>query len=259
MPWVLFEAQMRLPVQFLIPSPSSPDLEHRLTSTDNALIARLDSTDRTRFLDLCERVPLSRTTCLFQPGGAIDHVYFPVKGFVCLLAHESDTPELIIAMVGREGMLDPRTALGIARTPVRAQVQSEGWAWRMPVKVFQHQLQTSVALKRLTDRYVVVVLNQSTTLALCLRFHDVGARLARWLLLSQDRTGSSHCQVTQEALGSMLGVRRVSITTAANVLQQRGAISYHRGDIHILDRTILEEVACSCYRADRESYEALLK
>ncbi|RZI75478.1 MAG: Crp/Fnr family transcriptional regulator [Pseudomonas sp.] len=230
-----------------------------LNSTDNALIARLDGTDRAHFLHLCEKFPLSRSACLFDPGESIDHVYFPVDGFVCLLAHEPETPELIIAMVGREGMLDPRAALGIARTPVRAPVQSEGWAWRMPTEIFQQQLEANVALKRLMDRYVAVVLNQSATLALCLRFHEVGARLARWLLMSQDRTGSSRCQVTQEALGSMLGVRRVSVTTAAHALQQRGAIRYHRGDIHVLDRTMLEETACTCYRADRESYEALLK
>ena len=255
----MFKTQTRLPIQFLNPLPSSPDLENRLTSNDNALIARLDGTDRTRFLDLCERTQLIPTTCLFQPGDPINHVYFPGEGFVCLMAHEADTPELIIAMVGREGMLDSRAILGIAHTPVRALVQGEGWAWRMPTQVFDQQLKTSPALKRLMDRYVAVVLNQSATLALCLRFHEVGARLARWLLMSQDRTGSSHCQVTQEALGSMLGVRRVSITTAANALQQRGAISYHRGDIHLLDRAMLEETACSCYRADQESYEALLR
>jgi CRP-like cAMP-binding protein len=229
-----------------------------LTCTDNALIARLDDADRTRFLDLCERVPLSRTACLFEPGASIDHVYFPVDGFVCLLAHEPDASELIIAMVGREGMLDPRAALGIAQTPVRAPVQSEGWAWRMPTEVFQRELETHAALKRLMDRYVAVVLNQSATLALCLRYHEVGARLARWLLMSQDRTGSDRCRVTHESLSAMLGVRRVSVTAAANVLQQRGAIRYHRGDIHLCDRAVLEQVACSCYRADRDNYEALL-
>jgi CRP-like cAMP-binding protein len=229
-----------------------------LTLTDNALIGRLVGADRTRFLDLCEKVPLSRTACLFQPGETIDHVYFPAAGFVCLLAHEPNAAGLIIAMVGREGMLDPRAILGIAQTPVQAPVQSEGWAWRMPTEVFQRQLEVSPALKRLMNRYVAVVLNQSATLALCLRYHEVGARLARWLLMSQDRTGSSHCQVTHESLSAMLGVRRVSITTAANALQRRGAISYHRGDIQILDRSVLAHVACNCYRADRQSYEELM-
>ena len=230
-----------------------------MTCTDNALIARLQGADRIRFLDLCERVPLNRMECLFQSGEAINHVYFPVSGFVCLLAHEPDDAELIVAMVGREGMLDPRAALGVAQTPMRALVQSEGWAWRMPVKVFQQQLEASAALVRLMDRYVAVVLNQSVTLALCLHYHEVGPRLARWLLMSQDRTGSDHCQATQESLSAMLGVRRVSVTTAANALQRRGAISYHRGNIHLLDRMVLEQVACSCYLTDRESYEAMMR
>jgi CRP-like cAMP-binding protein len=239
-------------------NPRSFDLEHRLTCTDNALIARLQGADRIRFLDLCERVPLNRMEHLFQTDEMIDHVYFPGSGFVCVLAHEPDDAELLVAMVGREGMLDPRSALGIAQTPTRALVQSEGWAWRIPTGVFQRQLESCAALRPLMNRYVAVVLNQSVTLALCLHYHEVGPRLARWLLMTQDRTGSDHCQATQESLSAMLGVRRVSVTTAANALQRRGAIRYHRGNIHLLDRAVLEQVACSCYHADRESYKTLM-
>jgi len=230
-----------------------------LTPIDNALIERLSIADRVRFLDLCERVPLRRTDCLFEPGEAIQHVYFPVEGFVCLFAQEPSTSGLVIAMVGREGMLDARAVLGVVKTPVRASVQVEGWAWRVPAEVFQRHLETSVVLKRLMDRYVAVVLNQSAALALCLHYHEIDARLARWLLLSHDRTGASHCHITQESLSTMLGVRRVSITTAANLLQRLGAISYHRGDIRLLDRAALEQVACNCYHADRESYEELIR
>jgi CRP-like cAMP-binding protein len=229
-----------------------------LTLVGNALIERLDGDERNRFLNLCERVVLTRTESLFGPDGSIDHVYFPVDGFVCLMAQEPADAELIIAMIGREGMLDPRAVLGIAKTPVRALVQSEGSAWRMPALIFQQQLEASATLKHLMGRYVAVMLNQAAALALCLRFHEVDARLARWLLMSQDRTDSDQCQITQESLSIMLGVRRVSITTAANVLQRRGAIRYHRGNIHLLDRGILEETACSCYDADRKSYSDLL-
>lgn len=230
-----------------------------MTHTDNALIGRLSSADRAHLIDLCERFPLCQADCLFKPDEAIQHVYFPVEGFACLFAQESSTSGLVIAMVGREGMLDARAVLGVVKTPVRASVQGEGWAWRVPTEVFQRHLETSPALKLLMDRYVAVVLNQSAALALCLRYHEVDARLARWLLLSHDRTGVSHCHITQESLSTMLGVRRVSITTAANLLQRLGAISYHRGNIRLLDRAALEKVACNCYRADRESYEELMK
>lgn len=229
-----------------------------MTLVCNALIERLHDNERIRFINLCERVLLTRTESLFSPDGSIDHVYFPVDGFVCLMAQEPPDAELIIAMIGREGMLDPRAVLGIEKTPVRALVQSEGWAWRMPVLVFQHQLNASATLKHLMDRYVAVMLNQAAALALCLRFHEVDARLARWLLMSQDRTGSDQCRITQESLGTMLGVRRVSITSAAYMLQRRGAIRYHRGNIQLLDRAILKEVACNCYHADRKSYSDLL-
>jgi CRP-like cAMP-binding protein len=229
-----------------------------LTSIDNALIGQLDGAERARFLADCERVPLQKAHNLFHLGETIRDVYFPVDGFVCLFAQEPNTLGMEIAMVGREGMLDVRAVLGVARTAVRACVQGEGSAWRMPADVFQRHLQTSATLKRLLDRYVAVVLSQAATLALCLRYHEVGARLARWLLMCQDRTGANHCRITQASLGTMLGVRRVSITTAANALQQCGAITYQRGEIHLLDRDMLEKQACSCYRTDRESYEGLL-
>ncbi|RYF46106.1 MAG: Crp/Fnr family transcriptional regulator [Cytophagaceae bacterium] len=230
-----------------------------MTLAKNALIERLPSADRTRLVDLCEQVPLCRTDCLVRPDEPIQHVYFPVEGFACLFAEKPSSSGLVVAMVGREGMLDARAVLGVVKTPERALVHGEGWAWRMPTEVFQRHLETSSALKRLMDRYVAVVLNQFSALALCLHYHEVDARLARWLLLNHDRTGVSHCNITQESLSIMLGVRRVSVTTAANLLQRFGAISYRRGDIRLLDRAVLEKVACNCYRADQESYEELMR
>lgn len=230
-----------------------------MTIFNNALIGRLSGADRISLLDLCERVPLRRTDCLFEPSGVIQHVYFPVEGFACLFVQEPSTSGLVVAMVGREGMMDARATLGVVKSTVRASVQAEGWAWRVPTELFQRHLETSPTVKRLMDRYVAVVLNQSSALALCLYYHEVDARLARWLLLSHDRTSETQCHITQESLSNMLGVRRMSVTKAANLLQRLGAISYRRGDIRLLDRAVLEKVACNCYRADQESYKELMK
>ena len=92
----------------------------------------------------------------------------------------------------------------------------------------------------------------------CLRFHQIGPRLARWLLMSQDRAHADNFHVTQEFLAYMLGVRRVGITTAATELQRSGLIEYRRGEIVVLDRRGLEAAACGCYVADRLAYSALL-
>ena len=103
-----------------------------------------------------------------------------------------------------------------------------------------------------------VLMCQLTTSASCLRFHQIGQRLARWLLMSQDRAHADQFLVTQEFLAYMLGVRRVGITQAASRLQRAGLIQYHRGEMQVLDRSGLEAAAYSCYASDRQTYAELL-
>nr|WP_255553594.1 helix-turn-helix domain-containing protein [Caenimonas aquaedulcis] len=99
---------------------------------------------------------------------------------------------------------------------------------------------------------------QFSIAAPCLRFHDIFQRLARWLLMTQDRAGSEQFESTHEYLSYMLGVRRAGVTEAAGELQRRGAIVYERGVVRVLDRGLLETSSCSCYAADCASYEAVL-
>ena len=107
-------------------------------------------------------------------------------------------------------------------------------------------------------RYLCVLMSQLTSSAACLRFHLIGPRLARWLLMSQGRAHCDRFRVTHEFLAYMLGVRRVGITAAAGQLQRSGLIEYRRGDLTVLNRKGLEAAACSCYATDKKTYEHFL-
>jgi CRP-like cAMP-binding protein len=141
---------------------------------------------------------------------------------------------------------------------MRAVVQGSGTAWRIPAAGFRAELERSPRLRRAVCRYLYVLLCQQASAAVCLRFHLIGPRLARWLLMSQDRAHSPSFHVTQEFLSYMMGVRRAGVTQAAGALQRQGLIEYRRGEMHVLDRAGLEAAACSCYGAERAIYADVL-
>ncbi|WP_457337858.1 Crp/Fnr family transcriptional regulator [Rhizobacter sp. P5_C2] len=221
-----------------------------MTATGNRLIDLLPPSDRRRLLALGEEVPLILAEMLSEPGESTTHVYFPTQGFVSLISRVDQHPGLEVGMVGREGLLGVHVALGASIAPLHAVVQGPGAAWRIAVLPFRRELAGSAALQRSVARYVNVLMAQLATSAACLRFHLIGPRLARWLLMSQDRAQADHFHMTQEFLAYMLGVRRVGVTTAAGLLQRAGLIDYHRGELRVTDRAGLEAAACSCYAAD---------
>ena len=229
-----------------------------MATSQNHLIELLPRRDRLRLLAVGEQVPLALADVLCNPGEPTPFVYFPTDGFISLVAISEGNPGLEVGMVGREGMLGAQMALGVSTAPLHALVQGPGVAWRFGAVVFRAELARSSALQTLLGRYVYVLMSQLAGAATCLRFHQIGPRLARWLLMSQDRAHCDSFPVTHEFLAFMLGVRRVGITTAAGVLRSDGLIEYHRGKLQVLDRSGLEAVACSCYAADRQAYTRLL-
>jgi CRP-like cAMP-binding protein len=123
---------------------------------------------------------------------------------------------------------------------------------------FRLELQRRTALRRLLDRYLFVRMTQLAQSVGCTRYHLVEARLARWLLMTQDRSPSNAMHITHEFLALILGVRRAGVTKAAISLQLLGLIRYNRGDIVIVDRLGLVAAACSCYETDRATYRRIL-
>lgn len=191
---------------------------------------------------------------LGEPGEATRYVYFPIDSFVSLVAGASGPERVEVGMVGREGMVGVQIALGVATTPLHAMVQGAGSARRIRATILRRELARSEALRRMLDRYIYVLMTQLATSSACARFHQLSPRLARWLLMSHDRSEADRFHVTHEFLGYMLGVRRVGITGAAGDLQRRGLIRYHRGEVSVLDRAGLEQAACNCYVANERVY-----
>jgi CRP-like cAMP-binding protein len=191
---------------------------------------------------------------LCRPGELLKQVYFPTEGFISLVTDTDGHPGLEVGMIGREGMLGAHIALGVSRVPLHAVVQGAGKTWRVDAKAFKAALSDSPALKRAVDRYIYVLMAQIASSAACLRFHLITPRLARWLLMSQDRAHSDSFRMTQEFLAYMLGVRRVGVTASARTLEHAGLIEYSRGNMRVLDRNGLEAAACSCYASDSAVY-----
>jgi CRP-like cAMP-binding protein len=221
---------------------------------ENHLIECLPPKERRRLLAMGERVDLVQGEILDDRLSSTQSVYFPTHGFFSLVATLGGKPVVEVCMIGREGMWGSGLVFCAENEPAHALVLGPGAAWRIGTRAFRGELAQSAALRRCTDRYLCTLIAKLVSSAACLGFHRIEPRLARWLLMSQDRTRSESFFATQEILSGMLGVRRVGVTAAACDLQRRGLIEYSRGNITILNRAGLEAASCSCYAADRRAF-----
>jgi CRP-like cAMP-binding protein len=224
----------------------------------NRLLGRLPEKDQRQVLTHCELVDLEAAEVLSEPGDRIRYLYFPTDSYVSLTTPPADHPGLGVRLVGREGMIGTPLILDVEVALLRTFVQGGGHAWRMTAERFREALRESSALRTTLNCYLYVVTSQIAHLVACTRFHLLEARLARSLLVTQDRAHADYFHVTHDFLASMLGVRRVGVTKAASRLQRDELIGYRRGDIRILDRPGLIGAACCCYRADEALYERIL-
>lgn len=217
-------------------------------AVENRLLAALPAKDYAQLASGLEPVTITYGEVLYEPGESMREVYFPGNCLVSLLTLVEDHRALEVGLVGREGMIGARLALGAARSSVRALVQGTGTAMKMNAKRFLREFRRSQALQRLLLQFTDSLMVQISQTAACNHFHLVEARLARSLLMTAERMCSAEFHLTHEFLAAMLGVRRVGVTVAATALQRRGFIRYRRGNIAILDQQGLEGACCPCYR-----------
>jgi len=222
----------------------------------NALIAALPARDRTIVARHSETVDLALGDVLAEPGSPITHVYFPFSSYISLITPEDVVGSLEVGLIGHEGVFGITVLLDVNDSPLRALVQGAGAALRMSASAFRKTASASAPFRRILNRYLYVLMAQIAQSAACGRFHVLDARLARWLLMTHDRPGSSTFALTHEFLAFMLGVRRAGVTIAAGRLQQLNLIHYSRGRVQILGRKGLEAVSCPCYAEQLRIYRA---
>jgi CRP-like cAMP-binding protein len=215
---------------------------------DNKLLASLPRDDFELLAPVLATVSLAQGIVLAEPGDEFDHVYFPNSGMLSLLAVMKDGKAIETATVGREGLVGGMAGLGLYKSLVRVVVQLPLTASKISAAHFRKTAEKSDAVRNLCINFNEVLLSQARVTAACNALHLIEPRFCRWLLQSADRAASNTVTLTQELLAEMLGVRRTSVTEVASKIQSSGAISYSRGVIKILDRHVLEMLACECYQ-----------
>jgi CRP-like cAMP-binding protein len=224
----------------------------------NHLLAALPDMEFERMAPHLELVPMLVGDVLYESGGKLQHIYFPVTSIISLhyLLENGGSSEM--AGVGNEGALGISLFMGGNTTPSRAVVQTSGHAYRLKSHLLMEEFNRAGPLMRLLLRYTQALLTQMSQTAVCNRHHSVDQQLCRWLLLTLDRVPSNELTITQELIANMLGVRREGVTEAAGKLQSSGLIRYRRGHITVLDRTGLEGKVCECYGVVKKEFARLM-
>ncbi len=222
--------------------------------TGNRLLDALPPKSFRRLQPYLESVAL----VLAEPVYATEHVYFPISGMISVVATMTDRTPVEIGMIGREGMYRVSAILSDHKPFLTAMVQLAGRALRLKTRVLRQEMQVDVRVQQLLQRYAQAMLSYLAQSAACNGVHMLEQRVARWLLACRDRADADTFAVTHEFLAMNLGVRRPSVTLAAQSLQQNGLITYNHGTMTVLDRHGLEAASCDCYRVIQNEFACLL-
>ena len=226
----------------------------------NLLLALTPADEMERIRPHLDQVDLTFRQGIYASGEANDYAYFPHAGVFSMVSSQEEDGMLVeVATIGYEGMIGLPLLLGGGSTPGECFCQVPGQAGRIADEAFGQLIDTCPGFRRVLLRYTQALITQISQSAACNRMHPVEERCARWLLMSQDRVGASHFELTQEFMAQMLGVRRPTVSVAAGMLQKAGLITYSRGLLVITDRQGLEAASCSCYRIILDEFRRLIR
>jgi len=218
----------------------------------NLILLSISGVDYSSLRPHLEYVSLPNHLVIHEAGGKLDFAYFPNRGLISLVVVMRDGKTVEAGIVGNEGFTGTLAAVGLNRSPLQGVVQITGDGFRVEVGALQNTLASAPHLQLMLSRYAAIRGMQVAQTAACNRLHDIGQRLARWLLMTQDRVDSGSLRITHDFLATMLGTDRPSVSFAAGVLQRKKLIEYNRGAVKIVNRKKLEDSACECYRVIRQ-------
>jgi CRP-like cAMP-binding protein len=222
------------------------------------LLAALPAVEFERLAPRLELITLRLGETLYEPGGQLQHAYFPTTAIASLLYVLQSGSSAESASVGNEGVVGISLFMGGDTTSSAATVTTAGQAYRLRGKLLKEEFNRAGVMQRLLLRYTQALGMQMAQTAACNRHHSIQQQLCRWLLSILDRLPSNQLIMTQELVAGALGVRREGVTEAAGALQRAGIIRYRRGHIEVLERHGLEARACECYAAVRKEMHRLL-
>ena len=215
----------------------------------NEILLRLPRNECSVLFAELEYVEMQTHDALHEAGQPITHGYFVNSGLASVLNVMADGKSVEVGLAGKEGFIGLPLVVGLSTSPNRVVAQVAGSAFRIKASDFAQALRRCPQLERQLNRFTHAMAMQATQVAACNRAHEVDERLARWLLMSQDRLGGDLIPLTQEFLAHMLGTRRASVTVAAGILQKAGLIKYTRGAVNVVNRAELEDASCECYQS----------
>lgn len=214
---------------------------------ENRLLAALPERERARLIPQLEILTLFARESIYETGEEMNYVYFPLDCIVVLISSVESKATVEVGLIGNEGLVGAQILMGAKHSTSQALILTEGKALRLPAAAVRKEAKRSSRMRELMLTYANALLAQSAQLAACHRYHTPQARLARVLLMIDDRLQTAELRITQDLLARLLGTRRATVTQAANQLQDSQLIESLRGRIKILDRKGLENVSCSCY------------
>jgi CRP-like cAMP-binding protein len=194
-------------------------------------------------------LPLPHHLSLYEPNQKIEFAYFPNRGMISLVVITADGRTVEVGVVGSEGFTGAGLVIGLRRSSVREVVQIAGEGFKIGFRSLHAVLPSIPRLQAALHRYAVLLGMQVSQTAACNRLHGIEQRLARWLLVTQDRVDAARLPITHDFLATMLGTDRPTVSLAAAVLQKKGILQYNRGAVTIKNRKRLEKFSCECYGA----------